>query len=925
MDIPVRVNSAAPVYRSRESYDEDDEDENVLRSRIKKIGIKKDTNSDEQRSALLWALLASYLPEDVKSIEKYFVHHAEYTLARGRGNINNQGAFKALSLSVRDRLIERFKDTQLYFKEKNVKRVAYLSLEFLIGRSLQNSIVNLGLESNFSQAMKNLGFVLEDLYEEEQDAGLGNGGLGRLAACFLDSMATMDYPAWGYGLRYKYGMFYQTIVDGAQVEIPDYWLMHGNPWEIERLDVVYPVMFYGHVREEVDENGKKKWHWEGAQSVLAVAYDTPIPGYDTFNTLNIRLWNAQPSKEFDLEQFNKGDFFKSIEDKQKSEQITSVLYPNDNTYSGKELRLKQQYFLVSATIQDIMRRFKETRAPISEFPDQVAMQLNDTHPTLGICELIRILLDEEGLEWDQAWDIVNRTFGYTNHTVLPEALEKWSVDLLQNLIPRLLVIIYQINHNFMELILKKWPGDVDRMRRLSIIEEGNPRMVRMAHLAIIASHAVNGVAEIHSGLLRTQTFPDFYALWPEKFMNFTNGVTPRRWIHHTNPELSMLLSTWLRTQDWVINLDLLVGLRPFADNPNLQKLWQSVKLRRKESLAVIIEKKCGIKVDPNALFDVQVKRIHEYKRQLLNILYIIYRYSVIKKMPAAQRRKVVKRVVIFGGKAAPGYYMAKLIIQLINAVAKVVNADEEVGDALKVVFIPNYCVSLAEQIIPASDLSQHISTAGMEASGTSNMKFAMNGCLIIGTLDGANIEIRNEIGHDNMFIFGAKAEEIEDLRTQDRAGEHTVDPRFTSILEMISSGTFGDAKIYDPIMNIFKQGHDYYLLSYDFSSYCEAQSKVDLTYMNPFEWTRKSILSTAGSGLFSSDRTINEYAQQVWGIKPCRRPGPVSVSVERLSHMGVVSRDVTMGASPSSAISLERMTPKSSATSSPVQSRRKKF
>lgn len=921
MDIPSK--QGAPHYRSRNSYDDDDEDESILRRRISKIGIQQDSSNEDQRVALLWALLASYLPEDIKSIEKYFVHHVEYTLARGKGNLTNVGAFQALSLSVRDRLIERFKDTQLYFKEKSCKRVAYMSLEFLMGRSLQNSIVNLGLEDNFGAAMKNLGYHLENLYEEEQDAGLGNGGLGRLAACFLDSLATMDYPAWGYGLRYKYGMFYQTIVDGAQVEIPDYWLVNGNPWEIQRLDVVYPILFGGSVREEVDFQGNRKYHWESKYRVMAVAYDTPVPGYDTFNTLNIRLWSAQPSKEFDLEQFNKGDFFKSIEDKQSSEQITSVLYPNDNTPSGKELRLKQQYFLVSATLQDIMRRFKETKNPFSEFPNHTAIQLNDTHPTLGIPELMRILIDLEGLEWKKAWEIVTATFSYTNHTVLPEALEKWSVDLLQSLVPRILQIIYQINHQFLGLIQEKWPGDVDKMRSLSIIEEGHPRMVRMAHLAIIGAHAVNGVAEIHSELLKTQTFPDFYALWPTKFFNLTNGVTPRRWIHHTNPELSMLLSTWLRTQDWVINLDLLSGLRPFADNLNLHKVWASVKLRRKEKLALIIEKKCKVKVSTSALFDCQVKRIHEYKRQHLNILYVIHRYQAIKNMTKEQKSKVVKRVIIFGGKAAPGYYMAKLIIKLINSVAKVINNDPEIGDLLKVVFIPNYCVSLAEDIIPASDLSQHISTAGMEASGTSNMKFVMNGGLIIGTLDGANIEIRNEVGEDNMFIFGAKAHEIEDLRKKTREQEIDIDPRLESVLASIKNGDFGEPSIFEPILDIFRHGHDYYLVAHDFPGYVDAQNRVDQCFLNPFEWTRKSILNTAGSGKFSSDRTIKQYAEQIWNVRPIRRPGPVSVSVERLSHMGVLSRDITpLGASPTSAISLERMTPRSSNQSSPMQIRK---
>lgn len=893
----------------------DDDDETVLRRKISKIGIHPNIQSaEDQRVALLWALLASYLPEDVKSIQKFFVHHVEYTLARGRGNLNNFGAFQALSYSVRDRLIERFKDTQLYFKEKQSKRVAYLSLEFLLGRSLQNSIVNLGLEDNYAQAMKNLGYVLEELYDEESDAGLGNGGLGRLAACFLDSLATMDYPAWGYGLRYKYGMFYQKIIDKAQVEFPDYWLVHGNPWEIERQDVFYTVGFGGKVNEYTDVKGGKKFYWEPSQKVLAVAYDTPIPGYDTFNTLNIRLWSAQPTREFDLEYFNKtGDFFKSIEDKQQSEQITSVLYPNDNTPSGKELRLKQQYFLVSATIQDLTRRFKETGKPYSDFPSQVAIQLNDTHPTLGIVELMRILIDHEGVDWNAAWNICNQTFGYTNHTVLPEALERWPVDLMERLLPRHLLLIYDINFYFLEMVKKKWPGDVEKLRTMSIIEEGNPRMVRMANLAIIGSHSVNGVAEIHSHLLKTQTFPDFFTLWPNKFSNMTNGVTPRRWIHEANPELSMLLTTWLRTPNWVVNLDLLSGLRAYADNANLHKIWQGVKQRRKEKFAQFIEKKTGIKVNTNALFDVQVKRIHEYKRQLLNILYTIHRYHLIKSMKPQERAKVIPRVIIFGGKAAPGYFLAKRIIQLINHVAEVVNSDKLVGDLLKIIFIPNYCVSLAELIIPASDLSQHISTAGMEASGTSNMKFAMNGCLIIGTLDGANIEIRQEIGDDNMFIFGAKAHEVEPLRQKVREKTLEADPRFTNVLNMIESGTFGDAGLFAPILAALAPGNDYYLLAYDFPSYVEAQNKVDECYRNPYEWTRKSILSTAGSGKFSSDRTIRQYAEQIWQIQPVRRPGPVSVSVERLQHIGVVSGDVVspLGASPSSAISLERMTPRS--------------
>jgi len=909
MDIPGKNTG-----RNRPSIVDDDEDvneEEVYSKKINKLGINRTSSRDEQRVALLWALLASYLPEDVKSIEKFFVHHVEYTLAMGRGNLNHFNAFRALALSVRDRVIERWKDTQLYFKEKQCKRVAYMSLEFLLGRSLQNSITNLGLEDNYATAMRNLGFMLEELYEEEQDAGLGNGGLGRLAACFLDSLATMDYPAWGYGLRYKYGMFYQKIIDKKQAEFPDYWLVHGNPWEVERQDITYKVHFGGKVGEYVDEFGRTRYQWHPAETVLAVAFDTPVPGYETFNTLNIRLWSAKPNVEFDLSQFNKGDFFKSIEEKQSSEQITSVLYPNDNTEQGKELRLKQQYFLVSSTIQDIVRRFKETGKPMSEFHIQVAIQLNDTHPTLGIVEIMRILLDNEGLAWSDAWEITVKTFAYTNHTVLPEALEKWSVDMMERLLPRHMKLIFDINHRFLEQIQKVWPGDVEKMKTMSIIEEGTRRMVRMANLAIIGSHAVNGVAEIHSGLLRTQTFPDFYALWPKKFYNMTNGVTPRRWVHQSNPELSLLISGWLRSPNWKFNLDMLSGLKQVATNSNLQKQWAAVKMNNKLKLADYIEKTIGIKLSPKALFDTHVKRIHEYKRQLLNILYVIHRYESIKKMTKEQKEKVVPRAIIFGGKAAPGYFMAKLIIQLINSVAEVVNKDSDIGDLMKLVFIPNYCVSLAEVIIPASELSQHISTAGMEASGTSNMKFAMNGCLIIGTLDGANVEIAQEIGNENIFIFGAKAEEIENYRQAVRDRTFVPEQSFEAVLASIESGRYGDANTFRPIIDALRHGHDYYLLSVDWNSYIEAQNKVDATYLKPEEWLKMSILSTAGSGKFSSDRTIRQYAENIWNIKPVRRPGPVPVSVERLGTLGIIDKGAL---SPSeqamSDISLERMTPK---------------
>jgi starch phosphorylase len=900
MEIPGRRQDNRAVFE----FEEDEEER-----------LKKDEGNGidqaEQKISLLWALLASYLPEDIKSIQTNFVRHVEYTLALTRTTLTPASSYQALALCVRDRLIERWKDTQIYFTQRGVKRVNYLSLEFLLGRSLQNAINSMNLKDNYHQALRLLGIKLEDLYDQESDAGLGNGGLGRLAACFLDSLATMDYPAWGYGLRYTYGMFYQKITDGFQSEFPDYWLTFGNPWEIERLDVKYPIQFYGELRETVDENGNKKYSWVGGETVLAVAYDYPIPGHNTYNTLNIRLWSSKPPKEFDLEFFNKGDYFKAIEDKQKCENITNVLYPNDNTSEGKELRLRQQYFFVSATLKDIIRRFKKKPRPFSEFPSANAIQLNDTHPALGIVELMRLLVDEEGLTWVEAWDITQRTFSYTNHTVLPEALEKWPVGMMQHLLPRHMKIIYDINLHFLGLVEKTWPGDIDRLRRMSIIEEGDHRMVRMAHLALVGSHTVNGVAEIHSDLLKSKVFPDFCELWPNKFQNKTNGVTPRRWIHQSNEGLSMIISKWLGTEAWQTNFDLIGNLKRFADDPMLQREWAVIKRQNKERLARYVYKSLGIKLNIDALFDVHVKRFHEYKRQLLNVLGVIYRYRWIKHLPAEEKKQVVKRVIFFAGKAAPGYYMAKSIIKLINNVADVVNNDKEIGDLLKVVFLPNYNVSLAEVIIPSSDISQHISTAGMEASGTSNMKFTMNGGLILGTLDGANIEIMQSVGEQNIFIFGAKAEQIEDLRKSMRENKLKTDIRFNEVLGMIQAGMFGEPKIFNHLVDSLTHGHDYYLLSYDFPSYLEAQERVDKAFKDKRGWTRMSIMCTAGTARFSSDRTIREYAEQIWGIVPCRRPGPVPISIERLSSSGLVDSDALAPhiASSPRTLSMERFSP----------------
>lgn len=822
----------------------------------------------------LWKLMSNYLPADVDTIQKQLVNHVEYTLARTRYNFDNYAAYQATALSVRDRLIESWNDTQQYFTEQGVKRVYYLSMEFLMGRSLQNSLFNLELENSYVKALRDVGYMLEDLYDEEKDAALGNGGLGRLAACFMDSLATMNYPAWGYGIRYTYGMFQQQILDGYQAEFPDYWLTFGNPWEIERLDVFYPIHFYGRISEYTDHAGRIRYRWEAGETVFAVAYDTPIPGYNTYNTINIRLWSSKPSKEFDLASFNQGDYYKAIEDKQRSENITSVLYPNDNTYNGKLLRLQQQYFFSSATLCDILRRFKKTEEDMSNIPDKVAIQLNDTHPSISIAEMMRLLVDEEGLDWDTAWDITTRTFAYTNHTVLPEALEKWSVELMERLLPRHMKIIYDINYRFMKEVEAAFPGDTDRLRRMSVIEESNPKMIRMANLSIVGSHSVNGVAHIHSEILKETLFKDFYELWPDKFNNKTNGVTPRRWIATCNRPLKTIFDKWLDLPngEWLTNMDQLANLAAHADNPQLQQEWKEAKLANKKRLADWVMQKLGIAINVNALFDVQIKRIHEYKRQLLNILGVISRYDRIRKMTKKDRKQVVPRVVFFAGKAAPGYHMAKRIIKLINSVADVVNKDPETNELLKVVYVPNYNVSVAEVMIPASELSQHISTAGTEASGTSNMKFAMNGCLILGTLDGANVEIKDCIGDDNIFIFGATADQVDRAREVIRTPEFSVDARLQRVFDLIRGGAFGPAEIFQPILQSLEPHGDHYLLTYDFPLYMEAQEKVDKKYLQTTKWNKSSILSAANVAYFSSDRTILEYAQNIWGVEPCARP-----------------------------------------------------
>ncbi|EFX04072.1 glycogen phosphorylase [Grosmannia clavigera kw1407] len=812
--------------------------------------------------------------------ETELVRHVETTLARSLFNCDEAAAYSATSLAFRDRLIIDWNRTQQRQAFADTKRVYYLSLEFLMGRALDNAMLNIGRKDVAKAGLADLGFRIEDVIKQEQDAALGNGGLGRLAACFLDSLASLNYPAWGYGLRYRYGIFKQEIIDGYQVEVPDYWLDF-NPWEFPRHDVTVDIQFYGHVNKTTDGSGKVTAHWEGGDTVRAVAYDVPIAGFDTPSTNNLRLWSSKAaSGEFDFQKFNNGEYESSVADQQRAETISAVLYPNDNLERGKELRLKQQYFWVAASLYDIVRRFKKSKRAWREFPDQVAIQLNDTHPTLAIVELQRILIDIEGLDWDDAWNIVTHTFGYTNHTVLPEALEKWSVGLFQHLLPRHLQIIYDINLFFLQLVERKFPKDRDILRRVSIIEEAQTKMVRMAHLAIVGSHKVNGVAELHSDLIRTTIFKDFVAVYgPDKFINVTNGITPRRWLHQANPELSALIASKIGASDaFLKDLTLLSKIEAFVDDKAFQKSWAQVKLNNKKRLADYIKESTGVVVNPTALFDVQVKRIHEYKRQQLNIFGVIHRYLTLKAMTPEERKKVLPRVSIFGGKAAPGYWMAKQIIHLINNVGSVVNNDADIGDALKVLFLEDYNVSKAEIITPASDLSEHISTAGTEASGTSNMKFVLNGGLIIGTCDGANIEITREIGEENIFLFGNLAEDVEDIRHAHTFGEHKIDPTLEKVFEAIEKGTFGNAQDFSGMISAVREHGDYYLVSDDFNSYLETQQLVDKSYEDQESWVKKSILSVARMGFFSSDRCINEYAEEIWNIEPLAVDASVGLS-----------------------------------------------
>lgn len=812
-------------------------------------------------------VVAPPLPSNVKNIKENIINHLMSFQGRDPERSGAPDVYKALAYTMRDLMVQKWISTQKTFYAKEKKRVYYLSLEFLIGRSLGNSMINLGILDEAKQAVEELGFEMSEIRNQEEDAALGNGGLGRLAACFMDSIATLKIPAYGYGIRYEYGLFFQQLVDGYQVEGPDNWLQNGTPWEFERQMPVFKVKFFGHVNGYVDDKGRYRARWVNTKDVMAKASDIMVPGYKNDHVINMRLWSAHASRDLDLADFSRGDYIKAVESQVSSETISKVLYPPDHNYAGQELRLKQQYFFVAATFQDIMRRFKKKDSTFSKFADLVAVQLNDTHPAIAIPELMRLLLDTEGLGWEEAWAICVNTFAYTNHTLMPEALERWSVDMMSRVLPRHMQIIFEINKRFLDEVAQRYPGNERRLAELSIIQEGPVQMVRMAHLAVIGSHSVNGVAELHSNLLKERIFPGFNEFFPGRFNSKTNGITPRRWLLDVNPELAKLISHRIGS-GWITNLDLLRGLEAFADDSQFRAEWLKIKLGNKARLAEYIRRHCRVTVDPHSMFDIQVKRIHEYKRQLLNALHLIHLYHRIIHGEAGN---MAPRTAIFAGKAAPSYSRAKQIIKLITSIGDVINKDPRVRNLLKVVFLPNYNVSQAEIIMPAADLSEQISTAGTEASGTGNMKFSLNGALTIGTLDGANIEIREEVGEGNIFIFGMTAEEAEfERKNISRTPEQICQQNegIRDIIESIGNGSFsnGDRELFRPVVDSLMSRHDPYLLILDLEAYISCQNRVNDAFLDPEAWIRMAILNVARMGKFSTDRTIKQYSEEIWGI-----------------------------------------------------------
>ncbi|MBV9385978.1 MAG: glycogen/starch/alpha-glucan phosphorylase [Chroococcidiopsidaceae cyanobacterium CP_BM_ER_R8_30] len=801
----------------------------------------------------------------VEALRRDLADNLFYIQGRFPSSASRNDFYMALAYTVRDRLLQRWNATTETYLQQDVKVVCYLSAEFLVGPHLCNNLINLGIYEQIRQAVEDSGLNLNELIEQEEEPGLGNGGLGRLAACYLDSLSALEIPAIGYGIRYEYGIFDQEIRDGWQVEIADKWLRYGNPWEIARLDRDVDVKFGGHTEAYTDENGRYRVRWIPSHVVRGVPYDTPILGYRVNTANTMRLWKAEATEAFDFQKFNFGDYYGAVNDKIFAENITKVLYPNDEQIQGKELRLEQQYFFVSCSLQDMIRVHLHEGQSLDNFHEKFAVQLNDTHPSIGVAELMRLLVDEHDMDWERAWYITQNTFAYTNHTLLPEALEKWSLSLFSSLLPRHLEIIYEINRRFLDEVSAKFPGDSDRLGQLSLIEEGQEKCVRMAHLACVGSHAINGVAALHTELLKKDVLHAFYEFSPEKFINITNGVTPRRWMVLSNPQLTSFVTQRIG-DNWIKNLEELKRLEAFIEEAEFRQQWWQIKQDIKSDLAAYIHRQVGMEVNPESLFDVQAKRFHEYKRQHLNVLHIITLYNRIKRNPNLE---IAPRTFIFGGKAAPGYYMAKLIVKLINSVGEVVNNDPDVRGRLKVVFLPDYNVTFGQRVYPAADLSEQISTAGKEASGTGNMKFSLNGALTIGTLDGANVEIRQEVGEENFFLFGLTAEEVYALKARGYTpwDYYNSNGELKAVIDHIANGTFshGDSNLFRPLVDSLLYRDDYLLLA-DYQAYIDCQDRVGQTYLNRELWTRMSILNVARMGKFSSDRSIREYDQSIWHV-----------------------------------------------------------
>ncbi len=820
------------------------------------VALKADVTLDDERTALT-----------KEALKRAFLDDLFYVQGKFPALATQNDYYQALSYAVRDRMLQRWISTAAVYTKQGSRTVAYLSAEFLMGPHLGNNLINLGIHEQVKQAVTELGLNFDDLLAQEEEPGLGNGGLGRLAACFIDSLATLEIPAMGYGIRYEFGIFQQDIVEGWQVEKTDKWLRFGNPWEIVRPEWAVNVQLGGSTEQFQDEQHRLRIRWVPAKVVVGVPYDTPILGYHVNTANTLRLWKAEAPESFDFAVFNRGDYYGAVNQKVASENLSKVLYPNDEQSKGKELRLEQQYFFVSCSLQDMLRILHVQKIPLANFHEKFAVQLNDTHPAIAVAELLRLLLDDHAVAWDDAWSIVGKTFAYTNHTLLPEALEQWPLAIFSKVLPRHLELIYEINARFLDEVRIRFFGDEARLARLSLINEGGERYVRMAHLACVGSHTINGVAELHSELLKQDVLKDFYELWPDKFTNKTNGVTPRRWMVLANPRLSGLITETIGP-GWIKDLSQLRRLEPLAADAGFRSMWRGIKYSNKRDFADYVQTRTGVIIDPQSIYDVQVKRIHEYKRQHLNILHVIALY---RRLKSGVDTDMQPRTFIFGGKAAPGYHLAKLMIKLINSVGDVVNRDPEIRDRIKVVFLPNFSVTNGQKVYPAADLSEQVSTAGKEASGTGNMKFSMNGALTIGTMDGANIEIREEVGAENFFLFGLTAQEVSDLQARGYQPHQYYErnPELKDIIDLIRGGFFsrGDTELFRPLIGGLLH-HDPYLLFADYQSYVDCQRQVDGAYRDVEHWTKMSILNTARSGKFSSDRTIREYASQIWKVKP---------------------------------------------------------